>query len=298
MSADSSMKGKTCLVTGATSGIGEVAARELARLGARVVVVGRSPERCAATLDRIRSGAGSTALESMVADLSSQAEVRRLADEVRGRLDRLDVLINNAGGMFLKRQESVDGIELTLALNHLSYFLLTRELLPLLQAGAPARIVNVASGAHRGASIDFGDLQGRRKYSGWRAYQQSKLANILFTNELARRLAGTGVTANSLHPGFVRTRFFADFTGWMGLLFKSVAPFGAISPEEGAKTTIYLATSPEVEGVTGRYFAKCRPVQPSRRAQDQEVAARLWQTSEEMTGQVAATGADTDHPAR
>lgn len=281
------MKGKTCLVTGATSGIGEITARELARQGARVLVVGRSPERCAATIERIRRETGSDAVESMVADLSAQAEVRRLAEQVRGRCDRLDVLINNAGAMFLDRRESVDGIEMTLALNHLSYFILTNELLDLLRSSAPARIINVASDAHKGASIEFDDLQGRRRYGGWRAYQRSKLANILFTAELARRLEGTGVTVNTLHPGFVRTRFFQDFTGWIGFLMKLGASMVAITPEDGARTTIHLATSPEVEGVTGQYFVKSRPARSSPQSQDRAAAERLWRVSEELTGQAA-----------
>lgn len=284
------MKGKVCVVTGATSGIGEVAAIELARRGARVLIVGRSADRCAATLERVREAAGGdpSMAESIVADLSSQAEVRRVADEIGKRCDRLDVLLNNAGGMFLSRAESVDGIEMTLALNHLSYFLLTDRLLPLLKAGAPSRIVNVASDAHRGGRIDFDDIQLRRNYSGWRAYQQSKLANILFTYELARRLEGTGITANALHPGFVRTRFFQDFTGWVGFVIKLGARLVAIGPEAGARTSIYLATSPEVEGVTGRYFVKCRPVTSSPRSRDRDTAERLWRLSEELTGQAAA----------
>jgi retinol dehydrogenase-12 len=287
---DESMKGKVCLVTGATSGIGEVAATELARRGARVVIVGRSSERCAATLERIRSSTGATAVESIVADLSSQAEVRRLADQVRERCDRLDVLLNNAGGMFLDRRESPDGIELTLALNHLSYFLLTEQLLPLLKASAPSRIVNVASDAHKGASIDFDDIQGRRRYRGWRAYQQSKLANILFTYELARRLEGTGVTVNTLHPGFVRTNFFADFTGWIGFITKLGASLIAISPEAGAQTSIHLATSPEVASVSGQYFVKSRPARSSPQSHDRDAADRLWRLSEVLTGQAAGVG--------
>ncbi len=287
MERDETMKGKVCLVTGATSGIGEVAATELARRGARVLIVGRSPERCAATLERIRSSTGATAVESIVADLSSQADVRRLAEQVRERCDRLDVLLNNAGGMFLDRRESPDGIELTLALNHLSYFLLTEQLLPLLKASAPSRIVNVASDAHKGASIDFDDIQGRRRYRGWRAYQQSKLANILFTYELARRLEGTGVTANTLHPGFVRTNFFADFTGWVGFIMKLGASMIAISPEAGARTSIHLATSPDLAGVSGQYFVKSRPARSSPQSHDRAAADRLWRLSEELTGQAA-----------
>ncbi len=284
------MKGKVCVVTGATSGIGEVAAIDLARQGARVLIVGRSAERCAATLERVRDAAGGdpSMAESFVADLSSQAEVRRVADDIGARCDRLDVLLNNAGGMFLSRTESVDGIEMTLALNHLSYFLLTDRLLPLLKAGASSRIINVASDAHRGGRIDFDDIQLRRNYSGWRAYQQSKLANILFTFELARRLDGTGITANALHPGFVRTRFFQDFTGWVGFVIKLGARLVAIGPEAGARTSIYLATSPEVEGVTGRYFVKCRPVNSSPRSRDRATAERLWRLSEELTAPAAA----------
>ena len=293
---DVSMKGKTCLVTGATAGIGEITARELARMGARVVLVGRSPERCAAATQRIRAQTGATAVESLVADLSSQAEVRRLAEEVRGRCDRLDVLVNNAGAMYLERRESVDGIELTMALNHLSYFLLTNALLDLVRAGSPARIVNVASDAHKGASIDFDDLQTRRGYSGWRTYQRSKLANILFTHELARRLEGTGVTVNTLHPGFVRTSFFKDLGGWVGFIIKLGASLVAITPEEGAKTTIHLASSPEVEGVTGRYFVKSRPATSSPQSRDRDAAERLWKVSEALTGQATTAGADGKSP--
>ena len=284
---ESTMDGKTCLVTGATSGIGEVTARELARRGARVILVGRAPERCAATLERIRGESPTAAAESMIADLSSQASVRRLADQVLARCNRLDVLLNNAGGMFLTRRESVDGIEMTLALNHLSYFLLTNLLLPLITSSAPARIVNVASDAHKGGSIRFDDLQSRRSYSGWRAYQQSKLANILFTSELARRLDGTGVTVNTLHPGFVRTGFFREMEGWKGWVIRRSAEIFAIAPEQGARTLIYLATSPEVAGVTGRYFVKERPAAASTASQDQAVAQRLWRVSEELTGMPA-----------
>jgi NAD(P)-dependent dehydrogenase (short-subunit alcohol dehydrogenase family) len=288
---EGTMAGKTCVVTGATSGIGEVTACELARRGARVVLVGRSPERCAATLARMRDATGTSAAESLIADLSSQSSVRQLADQVRARCDRLDVLVNNAGGMFLTRRESVDGIEMTLALNHLSYFLLTNRLLPLITASTPARIVNVASEAHKGASIHFDDLQRRRRYSGWRAYQQSKLANILFTYELARRLEGTGVTVNTLHPGFVRSGFFRDMEGWRGWVIRQGAALFAIAPEQGARTVIYLASSPEVAGVTGRYFFKEKPAISSAASHDQAVAQRLWQVSEELTGTPAPAGA-------
>jgi retinol dehydrogenase 12 len=277
------MEGKVCLVTGATAGIGLVTARGLARNGARVIVVGRSSERCMNACDDIRAASGSSAVESMVADLSSQHHIRRLADEVRSRCERLDVLVNNAGGIFLTRQESADGIEMTFALNHLSYFLLTNLLLPLLKESAPARIVSVASDAHKGVSIPFDDVEGKKRFGGWRAYQQSKLANILFTYELARRLDGSRVTANALHPGFVRTSIFRD-PGAMGWLLKGAAALIALSPEEGAKTSIYLASSPEVEGVSGRYFVKQKPVESSPQSRDTEAAARLWKLSEEMTG--------------
>jgi NAD(P)-dependent dehydrogenase (short-subunit alcohol dehydrogenase family) len=186
--------------------------------------------------------------------------------------------------MFLTRLEIVDGIEMTLALNHLSYFLLTHLLLPLITSSAPARIVNVASDAHKGASIHFDDLQSRARYSGWRAYQQSKLANILFTYELARRLDGTGVTVNTMHPGFVRTGFFREMEGWKGWLIRRGADLVAIAPEQGARTLIYLASSPEVAGLTGRYFVKEKPVASSAASQDQAVAQRLWRVSAELTG--------------
>ena len=279
-----SLAGKTALVTGATAGIGQVAARELARRGARVIVVGRSPSKCEATTDLIRRESGNPLVESLVADLSSQADVRKLADEVKARCPRLDILLNNAGAMFTKRRESVDGIEMTFALNHLGYFLLTNLLLDLLKASAPGRVVSVASEAHRMVSkVDFKDIEGKRKYGGWHAYGQSKLANILFTDELARRVAGTGVTANSLHPGFVASNF-TEGNGAMGWFMRRLAGLIAISVEDGAKTSIYLAASPEVEGVTGRYFANSRPAEPRKPALDEAAAERLWELSEKMTG--------------
>jgi NAD(P)-dependent dehydrogenase (short-subunit alcohol dehydrogenase family) len=279
------MQGKVCLVTGATAGIGQVTATELCRLGAHVIIVGRSSERCAATQALIRTAAGADRADSFVADLSILSEVRRLAGLVRERYPRLDVLVNNAGAMFWKRSESAEGIEKTFALNHLSYFLLTDLLLPLLRNSAPARIVNVASEAYKGAVINFDDIQFKQKYSGWKAYQQSKLANIMFTYELARRIQGSGVTANALHPGFVRTNFLQVFNdapaGW---LIKSIANIIALTPEKGARTSIYLASSPEVEGVSGRYFVKEKPVESSPQSRDQAAWERLWRLSVEMTG--------------
>ena len=279
------MQGKVCVITGATAGIGQVAAIELARRGAHVVIVGRSAEKCAATQAQIRSGSASATVETLVADLSSLDETKRLAGQVRERYPRIDVLLNNAGAMFLKRAESADGIEKTFALNHLSYFVLTNLLLPVLNQSTPARIVNVASDAHKGVSINFDDIQFKQKYSGWKAYQQSKLANILFTYELARRIDGTGVTANTLHPGFVRTNFLEALNdaraGW---LLKKIGGLISLSPEKGARTSIYLASSPEVAGVSGRYYVKEKPVVSSPQSRDQSTAERLWKLSVEMTG--------------
>ncbi len=284
---DRTMAGKVCLVTGASAGIGAVTALGLARRGATVCLVGRSAERVAATARQIADQTGHSSVMPFVADLSAQAEVRRLAQEFSAQFPRLDVLVNNAGGMFLSRQESVDGIEMTFALNHLAYFLLTNLLLDRLKAAAPARILCVASDAHRFARrIHFDDLARRKRYGGFRIYGESKLANILFSFELARRLAGTAVTVNALHPGFVATSFFGrdHMKGPFGWLMKTSARLVAISPEQGAATSIYLATSPEVEGITGQYFEKQKPVTPSRAARDEEAARRLWEVSEEMTG--------------
>ena len=270
-----------CLITGATSGIGEVTARELARRGMHVIIVGRSAERVAATVARIKQATG-VDVETLIADLSSQAGVRSVAEAFLQRHRRLDVLINNAGGFFASRQVSADGIELTWALNHMSYFLLTNLLIDTLRASAPARVINVSSDAHRGGVMRWDDLLFTRGYNGWAAYAQSKLANILFSNELARRLEGTGVTSNALHPGFVATRF-AHNNGiiWGGLMALMQRLF-AITPEEGAQTSIYLATAPEVATISGRYFVKSRETSPAPQAQDMAAAARLWEISERM----------------
>lgn len=276
--------GKTILVTGATSGIGLVTAQALAKRGATLILVGRDHERCLETADRLRRDTNNTAIEPMVADLSYQQDIRTLAENVRARYPRLDVLINNAGGMFSPRQESRDGIEMTWALNHLAYFLLTNLLLDTLKASAPSRIVSVASDAHRMASgINFDDPESKKNYKPFRAYAQSKLANILFTRELAKRLEGTRVTANCLHPGFVSTRFFQK-QGFIFTLMKLIAPLMAINPDSGAKTSIYLAASPKVEGISGLYFAKEAPATPRPAALDDSAAARLWKLSETMTG--------------
>jgi NAD(P)-dependent dehydrogenase (short-subunit alcohol dehydrogenase family) len=280
------MAGKTCLVTGATAGIGAVTAAALARKGATVCIVGRSREKCAATAAQIQGATGNAAVDFLLGDLSSQADIRRLAAEFRARHTRLDVLVNNAGGMFLTRQESVDGIELTFALNHLAYFLLTNLLVDMLKSSAPARVVSVSSDAHRmPRRFDFDDPQARRRYRGFGAYGQSKLANVLFSAELARRLAGTGVTSNALHPGFVATSFFSTpaMKPLLGRLMGLASRVVAISPEEGAKTSIFLASAPEVEEVTGRYFYRSKRAEPSPAARDPDAARRLWTLSEEIT---------------
>lgn len=276
------MKGKTCLITGATAGIGYVAARELARAGARVLLAGRTARTATDAAGRLRAEVPGAEVEPLAADLSSQTEIRKMAEAVGTKADRLDVLINNAGGIWLDRSETVDGIETTFAVNHLAPFLLTDQLLPLLRAASSARVVTVASGAHRGVSLDFDDLEGRRRYSGWRAYQRSKLANILFTRELARRLKDGPITANCLHPGYVNTQIFRDAT-WKGAVMRMFARVFAITPEQGAATTLHLATSPEVGGVSGEYFVKCRPAVPSRSARDDDAARRLWEASVAMT---------------
>ena len=278
------MHGRVCVVTGATSGIGLVTAQVLARQGATLIVVARNPERGAATVSRIQQETGNSAVELMVADLSVQAQVRQLASEIQHRFTRLDVLINNAGALFDQRQLSQDGIEMTFALNHLAYFLLTNLLLDPLKAADSGRIVNVSSEAHRRARLDFSDLQGQHRYSGWRAYSRSKLANILFTHGLVRRLKGTGVQANALHPGFVATNFGRDNRGITAVLFRILLQLAAISPEEGAQTIIYLASSPEVKGVTGQYFVKQKAVRSSQASYDGAAVERLWQASAELTG--------------
>lgn len=277
------MKGKICMVTGATSGIGEVTARVLAEKGASVVVVSRKREKCERVRDEIRQKSGNPQVDYLVADLSSQAEIRKLAEDFNNRYPRLDVLVNNAGGFFFRWQESVDGIEMTFALNHLNYFLLTNLLLDTIKASAPARVVNVASGSHLGSKIDFDDLEMRLNYNGLRAYGRSKLANVLFTYELTRRLEGTGVTANTLTPGFVATHIGMD-NNWVVRVVKTLANLFAKKSEQGAQTSIYLASSPDVEGISGKYFVDCKPVLSSVLSYDQTTAKKLWEISAEMTG--------------
>jgi len=275
------VRGKTCVVTGATSGIGQETAVALARAGANVAIVCRTRDRGERALAEIRQRSGGD-VALFVADFGSQRAVRALAARLTAALPRIDVLVNNAGLFIGARVVTEDGLETTFAVNHIGYFLLTRLLEPKLIASAPARVVNVASRAHRSGTIRFDDLMGARGYDGWKAYAQSKLANIVFTYELARRFAGTGVTANCLHPGVVATNFGHAGPALFRLGIRLARPFMK-SPARGADTSIYVASSPEVEGVTGQYFDSRRAVRSSGASYDQEVAARLWKVSEELT---------------
>jgi len=279
------MQDKVYLLTGATAGIGLVTARKLAQQGVTLVMVGRNAEKTAALTAEIKQQSGNPRVSYLLADLSLQRDVRALAENFLRQYPRLDVLINNAGAIFMSREESAEGIEMTLATNHLNYFLLTHLLLDRLKASVPARIVNVASNAHEGARLNFDDLQNRRGYSGQVVYGQSKLMNILFTEELARRLAGTQVTVNCLHPGLVATNFLTNNRGILFKIARRVLNLVALTPEQGAHTMYYLATAPEVAGVTGKYFdpqgREARPTAPSHTEAD---AKKLWALSEQLTG--------------
>ncbi len=281
---DWTLEDRTCLVTGATSGIGLETAAGLAREGARVLIVGRDPARGEAARELIAKQSGNDRVELLLADLASQAEVSKLADAVKARCDALHVLVNNAGVVNMNRQLTVDGLEATFAINHLAYFALTHRLLDVLRASAPARIVNVASDAHRFGSLDWDDLQSERRYRGlpfvaaMRVYGSSKLLNILFTRELARRLEGSGVTANCVHPGSVSTRLGTNNGGVGRIVTGLLRPF-MLSPAAGAETSILLATSPEVADLSGRYFARKREASCSRAARDAAAARRLWDVS-------------------
>ena len=283
------MVGKIVLITGGTGGIGKATAIGLARLGARVGITGRDVARTGQVAADIRAASGNPAVDAFAADMSSQAEVRRLAVAVLETYPRLDVLINNVGGFWAHRHPTADGLERTFALNHLASFLLTNLLLDRLKASAPARVVTVSSHVQAEGHIDFDDLQGARNYSGQSAYSQSKLANVMFTNELARRLDGTRVTATSLHPGFVRTDFGAeDQVRFFAVLGRLVRPF-LKTPAQGAQTSIYLASSPNVAGVTGQFFASRKPKTANRAAYDADVTARLWDVSANLVGITSAT---------
>jgi NAD(P)-dependent dehydrogenase (short-subunit alcohol dehydrogenase family) len=276
------MNGKTCIVTGATDGIGLEAAAGLGALGARLVLVGRNRAKGEVVLAALRQRVPGIQAEMHYADLSRRGEIQRLVPELFAAAPRIDVLLNNAGAFFAQRVVVEDELEQTFALNHLGYFRLTALLRERLIASAPARIVNVASEAHRNAALDFDDLQTARDYNGWKAYQRSKLANILFTGALARRLAGTGVTANCLHPGFVKTSFGDNNRGFWGIGIRLGKLFAAISIPRGAETPVYLASAPEVGGVTGKYFDKCREREPNAAARNDADAERLWKESERL----------------
>ncbi len=277
------MGGKVVLITGGTSGIGKAAATALAAMGAKIVVTGRNRERGERAVEEIRRESGGDEISLLVADLTVQAEVRRLAEEFEERHDRLDVLLNNAGVVQSKRTETPDGLETTLAVNHLAPFLLTNLLLGLLKRSAPSRIITVASEAQRWGKLDLDDLQSTRKYRGMPVYGMTKLANIMFTFELAERLRGTGVTANCVHPGAVNTNFGTNNSGLGTLLFRVSKPFMR-SPEQGADTVIYLASSPDVEGMTGKYLSDRKLITASDMAYDEDLRERLWEISEELTG--------------
>ena len=275
------MAGSVIVVTGATSGIGEVAADRLAAKGAKIVFIARDRARGEATLGHLRAISPDADHRAHYADLSRLAEMKRVADEIAESEPEIDVLINNAGALFNARKVTEDGLEMTFALNHLSYFVLTDLLRSRLKAGS--RVISTASDAHKGAKIDFSDLQSTHSYSGFRAYGRSKLCNILFTRALSKRFVGTGITANCLHPGFVSTRFGDQSGGILSFAVRAAKNF-AISPEQGARTIVYLASSPEVANVTGKYFYKCKPDTPTREARNDADAARLWSISAELAG--------------
>ncbi len=276
------MTDKVCLITGGNSGIGKASALGLARLNATVVIISRDKDKGEAALMEIRAKSGNRNLDAMTADLSSQDSVRELVHDFRARYKKLNVLINNAGIFLPKRNQTVDGLEATFATNHLGHFLLTNLLLDILKTSAPSRIINLTSSAHFGTEINFEDLKGEKKYSGYHAYSQSKLPNILFTHQLAKQIEGAGVTVNSLHPGVVRTGFGKDQRGLMSVLVTIGRPL-MISPERAAEAVIYLATSPDMEAVTGKFFSRGKESKSSTQSYDEKSAERLWKLSAELT---------------
>jgi NAD(P)-dependent dehydrogenase (short-subunit alcohol dehydrogenase family) len=277
------MSGKICLITGANSGIGKATALGLAQLGATVVMVCRNPHKGEGARQEIQEKSGNADIDLFIADLSSQQAIRQLVQDFQQKYPQLHVLVNNAGSVFNRGKVSPDGIEMTLAVNHLASFLLTNLLLDTIKASVPARIVNVSSVAHAQGFIDLDDLQGKRQYKLMRAYAQSKLANVLFTYTLARRLEGTGVTVNCLHPGAVATNIWTSaLPNWLHFL-GIIDRLFCISPEQGALTSIYLASSPEVEGITGKYFEKCLDIPSAKISYDQDIQMRLWAISETLT---------------
>ena len=280
---DGGMHGKTVIVTGANSGIGKVTARELARMGARVVMVCRDCGRGEAAKADVIAETGNDSVDLVLADFASQAAIYAVAVEILDRYDRIDALVNNAGAMFGERQLTEDGYEMTFGVNHLGYFLFTHLLLDRIKASTPARIVNVASRAHSRETLNFDDLQHERGYRAFSVYGESKLANVYFTYERAKRLDGAGVTVNCLHPGVVATNFGSGASALFRLALTLGRPL-FISPANGAETSVYLASSSEVEGVTGKYFDKCKPIESSRVSYDEDAARKLWGLSVEMTG--------------
>ncbi len=295
----SHMEGRICLVTGSTSGIGRATAFQLARMGATVVMVARNPDKGEEALEQVRAASGNPRVDLMLADLGSLGQVRQLAREFKARYQQLHVLVQNAGTIFPAHKATEDGFETTFAVNHLAPFLLTNLLLERLKASAPARVVIVASASHKFGFIDFARLRGEKQWRGplvgWRAYNQSKLANVLFTYELARRLEGTGITANCLHPGMVATHAGSDSQGIVWRLINPYRPFLVrsllrmphtflLTPEHGAETTLFLASSPEVEGITGKYFVRKAEARSSRESYDPMLAERLWKLDAELVG--------------
>ena len=276
------MGNRIVLITGATSGIGKETARALVQKGFQVIVVGRNQAKLERTVRELEGISQDASVVALVCDLSSQESIRQLSQDIHAEYDHIDVLINNAGLIIAPRQTTVDGLEYTFALNHLGYFLLTGLLLDLLKAGKSGRIINVSSRAHQGGHIHFDDLMLEKSYSAMKAYSQSKLANVLFTYELGRKLKGTGITVNCLHPGAVRSNFGMELPGLMKVIMLIARPF-LISSRKGAITPIYLASSPEVEDVTGKYFVKKHVVQSSPESYDEDIARRLWEVSEELT---------------
>ncbi|MGI3903722.1 MAG: SDR family NAD(P)-dependent oxidoreductase [Janthinobacterium lividum] len=278
------MATKTVVITGGTSGIGLAAALDLARQGARIVLVARDPVRAESTLKRLRRISPEAGHSLHLGDLSRLSDMKRVGAAIAASEARIDVLVNNAGAWFPDRTVTEDGVEKTFALDHLSYFVLTDALLPALKAAAPSRIVSTSSEGHRFASLDFDDLQSTRNYKGFVAYCRAKLCNVLFTRELARRLEGTGVTATCFHPGFVASRFGDESRGFGRTAFGLAKSLFAISPEKGAETLVYLATSPTIAGQSGGYYAKSKPSKPSRAGRDDAAARRLWDATRALTG--------------
>jgi NAD(P)-dependent dehydrogenase (short-subunit alcohol dehydrogenase family) len=274
------MKDKICLITGATDGIGKETARCLGKQNAQLILVGRNPEKGEKVQKKLIAITGNDQIDIMTADLSNMNAIQKLSAEIHKKYNKLNVLINNAGAFFSKREITDDGFEKTFALNHLGYFLLTKLLLDLIKKGKNPRIINVASGAHIGATLDFDNLQGKNDYSGWAAYKRSKLMNIMFTYKLAELLKDTPITVNTLHPGFVRTRFGDNNTGIVGIGLNLAKKIGAISIKKGAETSVFLATSPTVKGVSGKYFVKCKPEKSSSSSYNKSDIDRLWRTTD------------------